>query len=130
MTGIATPFRRDARDFASASGGDLRRSKVEQVLATEADTPKTSGELPWRTAFGSALHLLRHRPNDEALAELARVYARDALARWLPGVRVTGATVVQSEGELVLLLRVDDAEGSRSFDVRVPLVPTKGGERP
>jgi phage baseplate assembly protein W len=88
-TNLLTPFRRDRkRDFASGAGRELVRSKVLQVLLTEGDTPQTAGELPWRTAFGAGLHLLRHQRNDAALAQLARVRVRDALRRWMPGFAV------------------------------------------
>lgn len=82
---LLVPFRRDrVRDFAAGAGYELRLAKVLQALLTEGDTPQGSGEMPWRTAFGSGLHLLRHRNSDAVLAELARVRARDALRRWAP----------------------------------------------
>ena len=125
---LSTPFRRDARDFARASGVDLLLNKAEQVLGTEADSPRGSGELPWRTSFGSVLHLLRHRPNDAGLAELARVHARDALARWVPGARVTGCAVEQIEGAFVLRIGIEAALPAsnakpESRDVVLPLAP-------
>ena len=46
-------------------------------------------ELPWRTEFGSLLHLLRHQRSAAVLEELARVYVVDALKRWEPRVVVT-----------------------------------------
>jgi phage baseplate assembly protein W len=104
---LSTPFRRDARDFARATGVELLLSQAEQVLGTEADSPRGSGELPWRTSFGSLLHLLRHRPNDAGLAELARVHARDALARWVPRVRIAGCAVDQAEGVFVLRIGIE-----------------------
>ena len=83
--GLLTPFQRDRkRDFASGEGDDLLASKVEQVLATEGSTLRSTGELPWRTAFGTPLGVLRHQRNEVVLGELARVYIRDALARWVP----------------------------------------------
>jgi len=74
---LLIPFRRDKkRDFASDSGSDLLRSKVLQALMTAGATPRSSGELPWRTAFGAGLELLRHQRSDAALGELARVLVR------------------------------------------------------
>jgi hypothetical protein len=74
---LLVPFRRDKkRDFASGTGEDLLRSKVQQVLLTQGATSRSSGELPWRTGFGAGLELLRHQRNDAALAELARVQIR------------------------------------------------------
>jgi phage gp46-like protein len=107
--GLLTPFRRDRkRDFASGSGAELLRSKVLQALMTEGATPRSSGELPWRTSFGAGLHLLRHQRNDEVLAELARVYVRDALARWVPSARLVALQVTRDGASLVLRLRVRD----------------------
>ena len=112
--GLITPLCRDRkRDWTSGTGGNLLVSKVVQALATEGATSGSSGELPWRTSFGSSLHLLRHRRNDAALAELARVYVRDALRRWVPGVRVTSLDVVQDSASLMLRLRVmEEATGA------------------
>jgi uncharacterized protein len=114
--GILSPFRRDRKmDFASESGPELLKSKVIQVLMTEGDTPKTSGELPWRTGFGSTIHLLRHQRNDDVLAEMARVYIRDALKKWLPGVELVDLRV--SHEESVLHLRIQ----SHRFQIEVEI---------
>jgi len=111
--GLLSPFRRDLKqDLAHGSGADLLRSKVEQVLATEGDTPISSGEMPWRTAFGSAIHLLRHRANNEVLAELARVYVRDALRRWLPSLQIISVETTQRE--TILTLRITFTERGTS----------------
>lgn len=104
---LLIPLRRDLkRDLASGTGDALLRSQVTQVLATEGATPLSAGELPWRTAFGSAVHLLRHQRNDEALAELGRVYVRDALRLWLPTVEVVGVEPVRDGEKLTLRIRV------------------------
>ena len=125
---LAFPFQRDARDFATVSDVDLLLAQAEQVLGTEADSPKGSGELPWRTAFGSVLHLLRHRPNDASLAELARIHARDALARWAPGVQVTTCVVEQQGATFVLRIGIAAAPAGSKVatakrDVVLPLSP-------
>jgi len=115
MTGrsLLTPFRRDRkRDIASGSGAELLRSKVVQALATEGETPQSSGELPWRTDFGSGLHLLRHQRNDEILGELARVYVRDALSKWVPEAEVV--SVEASRDGLTLSIRVRFKERTSS----------------
>lgn len=94
---LLTPFRRDKKsDFASGTGEDLLASKVRQTLLTEGATQRSSGELPWRTNFGSSLTLLRHQRNDVVLKELSRVYVRDALRRWMPGAR-NAVSVVNAE---------------------------------
>lgn len=120
-TNLLVPFRRDKkRDFATGSGAELLASKVRQALLTEGATSRSSGELPWRTNFGAGLGLLRHRANDAVLRELARVYVRDALKRWVPGARVVGLDVVQDGPTLVLRVRVR-AEAVRA-DVTIPIV--------
>ena len=110
-SGLLAPFCRDKkRDFASGTGQELLRSKVLQVLMTEGQTAQTSGELPWRTAFGSGLHLLRHQRNDDVLRELALVRVREALSRWLPDVEVTELRVTREGTTLTLRLRYRAAE--------------------
>lgn len=104
---LLIPFRRDKqRDFASGTGAELLASKVRQALLTESATACSSGELPWRTNFGSAVSLLRHQRNDAVLRELARVYVRDALRIWVPEAQVMGLSVEQAGSALVLRLRV------------------------
>lgn len=118
--GLLIPFRRDRkRDFATGGGADLLRSKVLQALMTSGATPGSAGELPWRTAFGAGLDRLRHQRNDAVLAELARVYVRDALERWVPGARIT-ALEVHGEGEaLAIRLRVRERPSGTEVDVEV-----------
>lgn len=107
---ILTPFRRDRkRDLASGDGDELLASKVEQVLATEGATNHSSGELPWRTSFGSQIHVLRHQRNDAVLAELARVYVRDALRKWVPEAEVLEVSVVRDGSSLTLKIRYRSA---------------------
>ncbi len=116
-TNLLTPFRRDRKsDFASGSGKKLTRAKVLQVLLTEGDTPQSAGELPWRTAFGSGLHLLRHQRNDAALAQLARVRVRDALRRWLSDVGPIQVEAQADENELVVSVHA----GDEHIEVRLP----------
>ena len=116
------PFRRDKkRDFASGTRQELLRSKVIQVLMTEGQTARTSGELPWRTALGSGLHLLRHQRNDDVLRELALVRVREALSRWLPDVQVTELSVSREGATLTLRLRYRAAEGRAEETAEVNL---------
>jgi uncharacterized protein len=107
---LLIPFRRDKkRDFASGSGSDLLRSKVLQALMTAGATPRSSGELPWRTAFGAGLELLRHQRSDASLGELARVQIRDALRRWVPEAELISVKVERSEATLELRVRVRES---------------------
>lgn len=104
---LLTPFRRDKkRDFAVGAGEALLASKVRQALLTEGATPRSSGELPWRTNFGAGLALLRHQRNDAVLAELAQVYVRDALTRWVPGAQLLAVEFQHSGPSLSLRVRV------------------------
>jgi phage baseplate assembly protein W len=109
LRGVLRPFRRDRKaDFAAGSGEALIRSAVGQILGTMAASEFTPGELPWRTEFGSGLHLLRHQKNDVLLQELARVHVVDALKRWEPRIRVTSVQITreQDRGENVLAIRL------------------------
>ena len=108
---LLIPFRRDKkRDFAVGSGEALLASKVRQALLTEGATARSSGELPWRTNFGAGLALLRHQRNDAALKELARVYVRDALKRWVPGAQLVSLSVEQDGPALTLRVRVRERD--------------------
>ena len=119
--GLLAPLRRDRkRDFASGSGRELLKSKVVRVLMTEGDTTHSSGEIPWNTALGSAIHLLRHQRNDEVIAELARVYVRDVLKKWLPGVTVTDVAVTQNAAVFLLQVRILD-ENDGETTAQIPL---------
>lgn len=112
--GILVPFRRDKkRDWASGTGGSLLRSKVAQALMTEGTTPQSAGELPWRSQFGSGLTLLRHQKNDETLQELARIYVRDTLRRWVPEATVVEVQARRDVSRLHLLVHFKTAD---SFD--------------
>jgi len=111
--GLLVPFRRDKkRDFASDIGADLLGSKVLQALMTCVATPRSSGELPWRTAFGAGLDLLRHQRNDAALAELARVQVRDALKRWVPEAEMVEVTATRDGANLQLKVRFRGAKNA------------------
>lgn len=86
--GVLRPFVRDEKnDVANDTGLRLVTACVGQVLGTKI------GEIPWRPAFGSWLHLLRHRPNNPALAQLAHVYVLGALQKWERRVRVVKTTI-------------------------------------
>lgn len=125
LTNLLIPFRRDKkRDFASGSGPVILRSKVLETLLTQGATARSSGELPWRTAFGAGLELLRHQRSDAALAELARVQIRDALRRWVPEAELVSVQVQRSDATLEMRVRVREsgrssASGSLELSVLV-----------
>lgn len=116
--GLLTPFQRDKkRDFASGSGDALLASKVRQALLTEGESARSSGELPWRTAFGSSISLLRHQSNDDVLRELARVYVRDALKRWVPSATLASLSVEQLDTSVTIRIRVRENQRVASVDL-------------
>jgi len=109
--GVIRPFVRDRKlDWAADGGVRLVRAALGQILGTRAASDFTEGELPWRDEFGSLLHLLRHRANDETTRELARVYVAGAITRWEPRARVTGVTLrsetLPGEGPVIMAIRV------------------------
>lgn len=117
-SGLLAPFRRGPADFVSGAGVTLIQNMIAQVLGTRASTDYTPGELPWRGAFGSLLHFLRHRPNDAVARELARVWTTEALARWVPQVRVKEVDSRRETGPLgqpsvILVILRYDIVGSR-----------------
>jgi phage baseplate assembly protein W len=123
VRGLLAPFRRDRkRDFASDDGDQLLASKVLQVLATEGATARSSGEMPWRTAFGTPLQRLRHQNNDVALGELARVHIRDALRRWVPEATLISVAVDRDGPVLALRVRFRAAPGGAMRSMTIPLV--------
>lgn len=96
------PFRRDQRnDFVSGSGDPLLAAEIRQVLGTRADDGRMTGELPWRTDFGSWVHTLQYAAIDETMAAVLRSRVASALARWLPQVKV----------KQVALSRIQNASG-------------------
>ncbi len=106
MSNLLTPFRRDGkRDLAHGSGKDLIASKVRQVLGTEGATPYSSGELLWRTSFGATVDRLRHQNNNAVLVELAKVYVREALERWVPEVELADVEAEHKDATLFLRVR-------------------------
>ena len=115
--GVIRPLRRDRKnDFANATGAALVAAAVGQILGTRAsdEAGSSKGEIPWRTGFGSLLHLIRHRSNTPLLQELAKFYVIDALKRWEPRVRVTAVDVLDAgdvrptdRRKLVLRVRFD-----------------------
>lgn len=120
LRNLLIPFRRDQKnDFASGTGGELLISKVTQVLMTDGSSNALGGELPWRTAFGSKLSLLRHRNNNEVLQALARVWIKEALARWLPKVQLV--SVRCEKRDALLVLRVKVKEGSTTQEGEIPI---------
>lgn len=105
--GIIRPLRRDQkRDFANATGVEFVASQISQVLGTVAASESTAGELPWRTEFGSLLHLLRFQNLTPVTAEKARAFVAGALRRWVPRARITSVQVERSVERTSLIIRI------------------------
>lgn len=104
-------FHRAAHDVATVEDDALVRAQVEQVLATECNPDGTGGELPWRTSFGAPLDLLRHRNASDATRELARVWIRDAIAKWVPRAKVTAIEIDVSSELFTIRVRLAGVQG-------------------
>lgn len=125
--GLLRPFQRDQKnDFATGKGNDLLKSRIGQILGTE------EGELEYDSAFGSKLHLLRHRGasfDAETTDELARFYVVDAVRRFEKGARITRVSVRKTSagnGEEIHVKFVPvDPRGNRlgpEDDVTIPVI--------
>lgn len=124
--GLLRPFQRDQKnDFARARGNRLYASRIGQILGTE------EGELDYDMAFGSRIHLLRHRGptfDQETSDALARFYVVDAVRKFERGVRITRVEVRPTSarnGEVVhVFFEPVDRQGNTVGDeenVQVPL---------
>lgn len=117
LHGLSSPFRRDGvNDFASASGRELLKSKLSNILGVLCTGRNTIGELAWRPEFGSLLELVRHSNDNETSAAMARQWAQDAFAQWAPSVRVLGVDVVNAtlpsgDDALDVVVRYDPGDG-------------------
>lgn len=125
--GLLRPFRRDSKqDFVNGEGVLLIAASIGQILGTICGSEISSGELPWRTEFGSLLHLLRLRNNSPALIEEARAYVAMALSRWEPRARITGVRVLQQINTNRLVIKIAWRPQSRGTDrVVVPGLETE-----
>ncbi len=127
--GILRPFQRDQKnDFATGSGARIFAARIGQILGTKSDTPMSVGELPWRTNFGSRLHILRHLKNSESLEQLAHAYVVEALKRWEPSIVVSDTridrTTIPRTLIIVVKYNVIDRTGQTTLEnqeTRVPL---------
>jgi len=111
--GLTVPFQRDGKsDFRAGSSAELTRSAVSLVLGTICGSGTTQGELPWRTEFGSLVHLLRLRVNSPALAELSRSLIAQALARWVPWVQIRRIEVSVQDDRHTVRIAYDSVDPS------------------
>jgi len=104
---LLRPFRRDKKaDFSAGDVVATVQAAVGQILGTKAASDFNGGEIPWRPEMGSWIDILRHRKNDAALQELARVYVVDAISRWEPRARVRSVLVAPAEGSNAVRIRI------------------------
>jgi phage baseplate assembly protein W len=106
--GILRPFRRDRKsDFANGRGVVLIASNIEQILGTICSSEASGGEIPWRTEFGSLLHLLRLRNNSPVLEDEARAYVVMAIQRWEPRARIMSCSITRDVqlGKMTIRIR-------------------------
>lgn len=106
--GIVCPFRRDGKgDFANSSGLPLLKSDVGELLGLVGPSSTEPGELPWDTARGSQLPLLRHRQmNSELVRALADQLATGVLRLYEPRVR-PGRISVEAADDNTLSVRIE-----------------------
>lgn len=95
--GLDSPFRRGANDFVAVGDFELINASIAQILGTRCSSDYSTGELPWRSSFGSLLYRLRHQNNDAVAAELAKQYVADAIARWEPRIRLVSVEVTREK---------------------------------
>jgi len=127
--GILFPLKRSAADYQSAQGAALVEADLRFLLGTRCDknNGETQGELPWETEFGSLLPTARHRNNDAVLGELVRQWTADAVARWMPDVRVRRVTIDRATSDtgerLVARIAWEVVSGGRAIAADVASVP-------
>lgn len=103
--GLVSPFKRSGSiDFENAEGFELVKASVRETLGTIGDSPFASGELPWRTEFGAALNILKHRNLGDDVSAEARILVERALANHNPRVQIVTveADAVHEENRLKL----------------------------
>ena len=122
--GLLLPFQRDGRgSFATGTDDELLRSQVRLVLGTKGDSAVSVGELPWRTAFGAQLDVLRFQPLNAATVDLGRSIIKTAFERWLPEVVLVnlGARRDSEAQKLILLVSYRRRVSSDTYTETVKL---------
>lgn len=93
--GLTTPLQRiSGNDFVSASGENLVRSCIAQILGTRP------GELPWRPTFGVDLEPYRHKSSSGALAQSVADEIVQAISKWEPRVTIS-SVVARAEDNVI-----------------------------
>lgn len=105
--GITCPFQRDGKgDFANASGLDVLRSDVGELVGIMGPAADQPGELPWRCDLGTRLITLKHRGiHKELTRATAEHMSAGAIRAWEPRVRVAPTTVSTVDNMLQVNVR-------------------------
>ena len=106
--GLTSPLQREGRDFKSASGPDLVRNCLQNLLGTVAAPPngESGGEVPWDHTFGSRLSLLRHSQLGTTTDALARFYVESAIRAKEPRVLISEVRVIDDPSATTRYIRV------------------------
>lgn len=117
IAGPAHPFRIDPATggVAWSFGTDKLRQNILIILGTRY------GERPMLRNFGTRIHSLVHDPNDAVIAELLQTQAQQALLQFEPRVMVTQTKVIQSEGEVMMVLNYTHTTESVADQLILPL---------
>ena len=117
VAGAAYPFRIDPATgaVAWARGRDKILQNLRIILGTRL------GERPMRRDFGTQIASLAHDPNDDVLAELAQVQAKQALLQWEPRILVTGTRVERVDSEFRLFVSYVHTEEPVTGQLILPL---------
>jgi phage baseplate assembly protein W len=106
--------------WAFSQRGNSLLPEIEQVLLTWGPTHLSQGEMPWRCEFGSALHLVQSSSWDHVAEEIVRTYIGDALAQWLPQVRLRSLSAEQV-GDCLMINFTVSSEGRGAQTVSLNL---------
>lgn len=105
-SGLVSPLQRDNKnDFAHASGTELIRANVRQILLMQSAEEQAAGDVPWDGTLGSRIHLLTHRNGTPGLDEIARHYVADAIRRFEPRARVSRVTISRHRNRTELAVK-------------------------
>lgn len=122
LVGIGRPFRMGPSDLSAVSGDELRRTRVEQVLATRASSAGEIGELAWDPTRGARLDALRNAAASPAIADLASFYTQDALAQALPDEQLRSMVVLLDAETIELRAETEALSDATPNPKRVPAV--------
>lgn len=105
--GLLYPLQQGATDLKSGSDIELIESSIRVIL----DTP--IGSLRWKPTFGSKLHTLVWKNNNEVVRTLAIRYTYEAINKWEPRIVIDekniDVTIKETEIMIVIKYRIIDS---------------------